>query len=61
MPDSLEFFAVDTNSLPWEKRENPHLPAPIFRKVLHTDPETGVGDVTVLLVSNKPFSIHYTS
>jgi quercetin dioxygenase-like cupin family protein len=95
---------------------NPHLPAPIFRKVLHTDPETGVffqlvryprgivnpchthpcahamyvlegtlvthcgrhgpgafvwfpegevmehgagpdGDVTVLLVSNKPFAI----
>jgi quercetin dioxygenase-like cupin family protein len=112
------FFALDTNNLPWEVRTNPHLPAPIFRKVLHTDAETGVffqlvrypsgvvnpnhthpcahamfvlegtlvthrgefgpgsfvwfpeaevmshgatadSDVTVLLVSNKSFSIHY--
>jgi quercetin dioxygenase-like cupin family protein len=36
------FFAVDADALPWETRNNPHLPAPIFRKVLHTDPETGV-------------------
>lgn len=42
MPGSPAFFALDTSSLPWELRENPHLPAPIFRKVLHTDPETGV-------------------
>lgn len=120
MPDSPGFFALDTSTLPWERRENPHLPAPIFRKVMHTDSETGVffqlvrypkgvvnpdhthpcahamyvldgtllthkgrfgpgsfvwfpegevmhhgatteGDVTVLLVSNKPFSIHYPS
>ena len=47
MPDSPAFFALDTNSLPWERRENPYLPAPIFRKVL--------------LVSNKPFSIQYPS
>lgn len=112
------FFALDANRLAWEARTNPHLPAPIFRKVLHTDPETGVffqivrypkgvvnpshthpcahamyvldgtlvthqgsfgpgsfvwfpegevmhhgassaGDVTVLLVSNKPFAINY--
>jgi quercetin dioxygenase-like cupin family protein len=112
------YFALDANALAWEQRINPHLPAAIFRKVLHTDPETGVffqlvryprgvvnpththpcahamyvlegtlithkgqygpgtfvwfpegevmehgagpdGDVTVLLVSNKPFSIHY--
>ena len=37
-----EFFALDAATLPWEQRMNPHLPAPIFRKVLHTDPETGV-------------------
>ena len=36
------FFALDANALPWEQRINPHLPAPIYRKVLHTDPETGV-------------------
>ena len=36
------FFAVDTNALNWEQRTNPHLPAPIYRKVLHTDAETGV-------------------
>ena len=36
------FFAVDTNALVWEQRTNPHLPAPIYRKVLHTDAETGV-------------------
>lgn len=36
------FFALDATTLPWEQRMNPHLPAPIFRKVLHTDPETGV-------------------
>ena len=36
------FFALDANSLAWEKRMNPHLPAPMYRKVLHTDPETGV-------------------
>ena len=112
------YFALDSNALAWEPRTNPHLPATIFRKVLHTDTETGVffqlvryprgvvnpshthpcahaiyvlegtlithkgsygpgtfvwfpegevmehgaggdGDVTVLLVSNKPFAIHY--
>ena len=36
------FFVLDANALPWETRMNPYLPAPIFRKVLHTDPETGV-------------------
>lgn len=36
------FFAVDTAAMPWEEKNNPHLPAPIYRKVLHTDPETGV-------------------
>lgn len=39
-PDS--FFALDSTSMAWEQRINPHLPAPIYRKVLHTDPETGV-------------------
>ena len=116
--DATAYFALDSNAMPWEQRINPHLLAPIFRKVLHTDPETGVffqlvryprgvinpshthpcahaiyvlegtlvthrgsygpgafvwfpegevmehgagpdADVTVLLVSNKPFSIHY--
>jgi quercetin dioxygenase-like cupin family protein len=118
MTNSTEFFALDTNELPWETRSHPRLPEPIFRKLLHTDEETGVlfqlvryprgvvnpdhthpcahamyvlegtlvthqgsfgpgafvwfpegevmshgatadGDVTVLLVSNKPFSIQY--
>jgi len=118
MTDDAGFFAIDANEEPWEPRSNPHLPATIFRKVLHTDPETGIffqlvryprgvvnpdhthpcahaiyvlegtlathkgrfgsgafvwfpegevmshgatedGDVTVLLVSNKPFSIQY--
>jgi quercetin dioxygenase-like cupin family protein len=113
-----DYFALDVNAVAWEPRTNPHLPATIFRKVLHTDEETGVffqlvryprgvvnpshthpcahaiyvlegtlvthkgqhgpgtfvwfpegevmehgagadGDVTVLLVSNKPFSIQY--
>ena len=36
------FFALDAGTLAWEQRMNPHLPAPIFRKVLHTDSETGV-------------------
>jgi len=36
------FFAVDSNAVPWEKRVNPYLSAPIFRKVLHTDLETGM-------------------
>jgi len=36
------YFALDTNTLPWEQRSKAHLPAPIFRKILHTDPETGV-------------------
>ena len=116
--DLSGFFAIDTNAVPWERRSNAHLPADIFRKVLHTDSETGVffqivryprgvvnpdhthpcahaiyvlegtltthkgcfgpgsfvwfpegeimrhgatadGDVTVLLVSNKAFSIDY--
>jgi len=116
--DGTAYFALDSTALPWEQRTNPHLPAPIFRKVLHTDAETGVffqlvryprgiinpshthpcshaiyvlegtlvthrgsygpgafvwfpegevmahgagtdGDVIVLLVSNKPFEIHY--
>ena len=116
--DAIGYFAIDTHTLPWEERINPNLPAAIFRKVLHTDTETGVffqlvryprgvinpshthpcahaifvlegtlvthrssygpgtfiwfpegevmehgagaeGDVTVLLVSNKPFSINY--
>src|SRR5262245_46815851 len=120
MTDTKTFFAIDTHTLPWEQRVNPHLSAPIFRKVLHTDGETGVfvqvvryprgvvnpdhthpcahaiyvlegtlathkgrfgpgtfvwfpegevmshgatdeGDVVVLLVSNKAFSIQYAS
>jgi quercetin dioxygenase-like cupin family protein len=40
--DGTGYFALDSNALPWEQRTNPHLPAPIFRKVLHTDAETGV-------------------
>jgi len=40
--DSKRFFALDVNAIPWEKRENPHLPAPIYRKALHTDAETGM-------------------
>ena len=40
--DATDYFALDSNALPWEERINPHLPAAIYRKVLHTDPETGV-------------------
>ena len=40
--DGTTYFALDANALPWEQRTNPHLPAPILRKVLHTDAETGV-------------------
>ena len=40
--DSRNFFSLDAGSLPWEERMNPHLPAPIYRKVLHTDSETGI-------------------
>jgi quercetin dioxygenase-like cupin family protein len=40
--DRTGFFAIDTEAMAWERRENPHLPAPIFRKALHTDAETGV-------------------
>lgn len=36
------FFALDTNTMQWEEKVNLHLPAAIYRKVLHTDPETGV-------------------
>ena len=37
------YFAIDSNALPWEERKNPpHRPEAIYRKVLHTDPETGV-------------------
>jgi quercetin dioxygenase-like cupin family protein len=40
--DESSYFALDCNALPWEQRTNPHLPAPIYRKVLQRDPETGV-------------------
>ena len=40
--DTPAYFALDSHALPWETRTDPHLPAPIYRKVLHTDPETGV-------------------
>jgi len=40
--DPTAYFALDSNTIPWEERSNPHLPASIYRKVLHTDPETGV-------------------
>jgi quercetin dioxygenase-like cupin family protein len=36
------FFALDANAMAWETRMNAHLPAPLYRTVLHTDPETGV-------------------
>ena len=34
--DKSGYFALDTNALPWEERLNPHVPGPIYRKVLHT-------------------------
>lgn len=37
----VEFFAVDTNHMPWEERFNEKLGRPLFRKNLYTDPETG--------------------
>jgi len=41
MTDTAGFFALDTSTLAWEPRTNPHLAATIFRKLLHTDPHTG--------------------
>ena len=35
------FIAIDTNEIPWEERFNEKLGRALFRKVLHTDPETG--------------------
>lgn len=34
-------IVVDTNEVPWEERFNEKLGRALFRKVLHTDPETG--------------------
>jgi len=42
MADTPGFFALDTTALPWEERTNSHLPAAIFRKLLHVDSETGM-------------------
>ncbi len=36
------FFALDVGALPWEKRESPRRKGPLYRKALHTDPETGM-------------------
>jgi quercetin dioxygenase-like cupin family protein len=34
-------MVVDTNEIPWEERFNEKLGRALFRKVLHTDPESG--------------------
>ena len=36
------FFAIRTDDLPWEERFNEKLGRALFRKNLHTDPETGM-------------------
>ena len=38
-PDT--FFAINTHEQPWEERFNEKLGRALFRKNLHTDPETG--------------------
>ena len=35
-------LAIDTNLVPWEERRNDHVPGPLFRKELFSDPETGM-------------------
>lgn len=43
MPTHVDsYFALDCNAMPWEARTSPHRSAPIYRKALHTDPETGM-------------------
>ncbi len=36
------FTAVDSGQIPWSERRNEHVPGPIFRKDLFSDPETGM-------------------
>lgn len=35
------FFAINTSEQPWEERFNERIGRALFRKNLHTDPETG--------------------
>lgn len=35
------YYALDTDSLPWEERPNEHIGRTLYRKMLYTDPETG--------------------
>src|SRR5437868_13527511 len=37
-----EFFAIDTNTQPWEPRYNEKLGLNLFRKMLYTDPANGM-------------------
>lgn len=35
-------MSIDTNAIPWEERRNEHVPGPIFRKEIFSDPDTGM-------------------
>ena len=37
----IEYFAIDTNSQPWEERFNERIGKSLFRKNLFEDPDTG--------------------
>jgi quercetin dioxygenase-like cupin family protein len=37
-----EFYAIDTLKQPWEERFNEKLGRALFRKMLYTDPESGM-------------------
>jgi quercetin dioxygenase-like cupin family protein len=41
MPTS-QFFAIDTQAMPWEERFNEHIGKSLFRKELFSDPDTGM-------------------
>jgi quercetin dioxygenase-like cupin family protein len=45
--NSPQFFAIDTNQMPWEERPHERLARPVLRKMLYTDPETG-GEIRVV-------------
>jgi len=40
--DPNSFFAIDTNSMPWEERFHEKIGCAIFRKELYEDPDSGV-------------------
>ena len=46
-PDN--YFAINTNTQPWEERFNEKLGRNLYRKNLYTDPETG-GEIRLVRI-----------